>query len=124
MEQRPPVTLLLAAGVQRHSLPWFDRPSFDRRTLSMPSKLLINSLCPAVNVLMYFQPEGLSDLVPSISAACLQPHKILQVCQALLCNVHVCRLGSTCQGGHTKLTTHAAGQAVAAPVLVGVPARR
>ena len=33
---------------------------------------------------MYFQPEGLSELVPSISTACLQPHKILQVCQRTL----------------------------------------
>ena len=49
----------------------------------MQIPVLIRTLWLAVNILMYFQPEGLSELVPSISTACLQPHKILQVCQAM-----------------------------------------
>ena len=33
----------------------------------------------AVNLLLFFQPEGLSGLIPSTSAACLQPYNILEV---------------------------------------------
>ena len=33
----------------------------------------------AANVLLFFQPEALGGIVPSISDACLQPYKVLQV---------------------------------------------
>lgn len=34
----------------------------------------------AVNLVLYYVPEALADLVPPISAACLQPWRILEVC--------------------------------------------
>lgn len=33
----------------------------------------------AANCLLYFQPEALRGLVPSISEACLQPYQVIQV---------------------------------------------